>query len=79
MSSFNEESNTLNVEIDDVTPANIEQLKSININTLPGTYAASLSQPQGGGARGTESEGSGGGEIDDDWLLFLRDYVRCCC
>ena len=27
---------TLEVEIDDVTPQNIEQLKTINVNTLPG-------------------------------------------
>jgi len=27
---------TMDVEIGDVTPANIEQLKTINVNTLPG-------------------------------------------
>jgi len=30
----------MDVEIGDVTPANIEQLKTINVNTLPGKCPA---------------------------------------
>jgi len=38
MASF-EGRKTLEVEIDEVTPQNIEQLKTINVNTLPGEYS----------------------------------------
>jgi hypothetical protein len=40
MSSFNTEKSGLSgLEVGDVTPANIEQLKTININTLPGRFS----------------------------------------
>ncbi len=38
MSEFHKTKVPIEVDIGDVTPANIEQLKAINVNTLPGKY-----------------------------------------
>ncbi len=38
MSEFHKTKAPIEVDIGDVTPANIEQLKAINVNTLPGKY-----------------------------------------
>ena len=43
MTSFTQNKNILDVEIGHINEANIEQLKTININTLPGRFKANVS------------------------------------
>ena len=38
MATFSAKASMMQIDIGDITPANIEQLKTININTLPGKY-----------------------------------------